>query len=227
MVSLDTVIIPLLISIKLALVTVTLLLIIGIPLSYWLSRSRSQVKHIIEALVSMPLILPPTVLGFYLLIAMGPDSFLGGPFNYITGNRLTFTFTGLVIGSMIYSLPFVIQPLQLAFEKVENGYIEVAKTLGASPTYTFFFVTLPMAKEGLISATVLGIAHTIGEFGVVLMIGGNIPGKTQVISIAIYDYVEMMDYTSAHILSAFLLTISFCALVTTYYLRGRNIRKSL
>ena len=206
----------LIITLKLAGLTTLILLIIGIPFAWWLARSRWRFKFIIEALVAMPLVLPPTVLGFYLLIMLGSQGPLGQLAETLTGRPLAFTFAGLVIGSVIYSMPFVVQPLQAAFATIGNRPLEVAATLRASPIDRFFSVALPLARSGLLTAAVLGFAHTIGEFGVVLMIGGNIPGETQVVSIAIYDHVEALEYTNAHWLSAGLLMLSFLMLLAVY-----------
>ena len=209
-------IVALLITMKLALISVAILLVIGTPLAWWLARSQWRYKFVFEALVALPLVLPPTVLGFYLLIAMGPRGPIGQLTELLGVYPLAFTFRGLVIGSVIYSMPFVVQPLQNAFAAVGNRQLEVAATLGASPMDRFFSIALPLAKPGFISAAVLGFAHTIGEFGVVLMIGGNLPGKTQVASIAIYDHVESLEYASAHWLAATLLVLSFLMLIFVY-----------
>ncbi len=211
----------LLITLRLALITTLLLLVLGTPLAWWLARTRSVLKLPLEALVALPLVLPPTVLGFYLLLALAPDGLLGGPWRALGGGALAFTFTGLVIGSLIYSLPFVVQPLQTAFEGLEERTLEAAATLGAAPLDRFLTVVLPQARQGLLSAATLGFAHTVGEFGVVLMIGGNIPGRTQVLSIAIYDHVEALDYDSAHLLSASLLGLSFVMLLGVYVTNRR------
>jgi molybdate transport system permease protein len=209
-------------SLLLALVTTLLLLIIGTPMAWWLAHSRGRSKSIIEAVISMPLVLPPTVLGFYLLIFLGPHGWLGGTWVTITGHALSFRFSGLVIASVIYSLPFVVQPLQRAFEAIGKKPMEAAATLGATPLDAFRHVAFPLARGGYITASVLGFAHTLGEFGVVLMVGGNIPGKTQVISIAIYDHVESLEYTQAHTLSALLLILSFSALLLLNTLNRRT-----
>jgi len=210
-------------TLRLAAVTTLALLVIGSPLAWWLSRTRSKFKVIVEAIVALPLVLPPTVLGFYLLIALGPNG-PGGKLASIWGGRsLAFTFTGLVVGSMIYSLPFVVQPLQDAFARVGRRPHEVAATLGATPLDRFRSITLPLARPGILTATVLGFAHTVGEFGVVLMIGGSIPDETRVLSIAIYEHVEALDYGRAHALSATLVALSFAMLVTIYGL-NRKLR---
>ncbi len=209
------------ITLQLAAITTLTLLVIGTPLAWWLARSKWRFKFVVEALVAMPLVLPPTVLGFYLLMALGPNGPIGGLMQAMGGQPLAFTFTGLVLGSVIYSLPFVVQPLQDAFSAVGRQPLEVASTLRASPLDRFFSVAVPLAAPGFLTAIVLGFAHTIGEFGVVLMIGGNIPGKTQVVSIAIYDHVEGMEYANAHWLSAGLLVMSFCLLVLVYGLNRK------
>lgn len=208
--------VALFLTLKLALITTIILLVIGTPVAWWLSRSRWRFKFLFEAVVALPLVLPPTVLGFYLLIALGPNGPVGGLMEALGGRSLAFTFTGLVIGSVFYSMPFVIQPLQNAFNAVGSRPMEVAATLRASPLDRFFTVAVPMARSGFITAAVLGFAHTLGEFGVVLMIGGNIPGETQVLSIAIYDHVEALEYTQAHWLSGSLLVLSFVLLITVY-----------
>lgn len=207
---------PLLLSLRLSAVTVAALLLICTPLAWWLARGRSRVRVVIEAVVAMPLVLPPTVLGFYLLIALGPRGFIGAPWSELVGSPPAFTFTGLVIASVLYSFPFVVQPIQNAFEAMGEKPLEAAWTLGASPLNAFFTVAVPLAARGFITAAVLGFAHTLGEFGVVLMVGGNIPGETRVISIAIYDHVETLEYTEAHYLSAILLVFSFVVLVGVY-----------
>lgn len=209
------------ITLKLALLTTVILLLIGTPVAWWLARSRWRLKFLFEAVIALPLVLPPTVIGFYLLIALGPNGPVGGFMQAIGGAPLAFTFSGLVIGSVIYSMPFVIQPLQNAFVAVGRRPMEVAATLRASPVDRFFTVAVPMARPGFLTAAVLGFAHTLGEFGVVLMIGGNIPGVTQVISIAIYDRVEALEYTQAHWVSGGLLLLSFGLLITVYALNRR------
>lgn len=208
----------LLITLKLAALTTLILLLIGTPIAWWLARSRWRFKFLIEAVIALPLVLPPTVLGFYLLIALGPNGPIGGLMHSLGGQPLAFTFTGLVIGSVFYSMPFVVQPLQSAFNAIGHRPLEVAATLGASPIDRFFTIAVPLARPGFLTATVLGFAHTIGEFGVVLMIGGNIPGQTQVLSIAIYDHVEVLEYTQAHWLSGGLLLLSFILLISVYAL---------
>jgi len=203
-------------TLKLAIISTLVLLLIGMPLAWWLARSQWRYKFVVEAMVALPLVLPPTVLGFYLLITFSPTSWFGGLLESIHGTPLAFTFTGLVIGSVIYSLPFVVQPLQNAFAAVSVRSMEVAATLRASPLDRFWNVAVPLAKPGFISAAVLGFAHTIGEFGVVLMIGGNIPGETQLASIAIYEHVESLQYLNAHLLAGALLLLSFVLLMIVY-----------
>lgn len=212
---------PVILTLQLAALTVLILLVAGTPLAWWLAHTRRRIKIPIEAITALPLVLPPTVLGFYLLLLMGSQGALGSMWMEIAGHPLAFSFGGLVIASCVYSLPFVVQPLQTAFESIDRRAIEAAWTLGASRMRTFFTVALPRARRGVLTAVVLGFAHTLGEFGVVLMVGGNIRGETQVISIAIYEQVESMDYASAHILSAGLLVFSFVVLLTVY---GANLR---
>ncbi len=209
------------ITLKLAAVTTIILLIIGTPLAWWLARSQWRFKFLLEAVVALPLVLPPTVRGFYLLITLGPHGPIGGLMEALGGQPLAFTFTGLVIGSVFYSMPFVVQPLQGAFSAIGQRPLEVAATLRASPVDRFFTVAVPLARPGFITAAVLGFAHTLGEFGVVLMIGGNIPGSTQVLSIAIYDHVESLEYAQAHWISGSLLLLSFLLLMTVYALNRR------
>ena len=209
------------ITLQLAGITTVILLIIGTPLAWWLARSQFRLKVIIEAAVALPLVLPPTVLGFYLLISLGPQGPLGGLMQALGGQSLAFTFTGLVIGSVIYSLPFVVQPLQAAFSAIGHRPLEVAATLRASPLDRFFTIAGPLARPGYLTAAVLGFAHTVGDFGVVLMIGGNIPGETQVLSIAIYDHVEALEYGQAHWLAGGLLLLSFLLLVAVYSVNRR------
>ena len=209
------------VTLKLATLTTLILLLIGTPLAWWLARTRWRFRFIIEAVIALPLVLPPTVLGFYLLIALGPEGTIGTLMQALGGAPLAFTFTGLVIGSVFYSLPFVIQPLQNAFAAIGREPLEVASTLRAAPLDRFFSVAVPLARPGFLTAAVLGFAHTLGEFGVVLMIGGNIPGQTQVVSIAIYDHVESLQYTQAHWLSASLLVLSFLLLMAVYAFNRR------
>jgi len=211
----------LIITLKLAAITTLILLLLGTPLAWWLARTHWRFKFLLEAVIALPLVLPPTVLGFYLLIALGPHGPIGGLMESLGGQPLAFTFTGLVIGSVFYSLPFVVQPLQGAFTAIGQRPLEVAATLRASPLDRFFTVAVPLARSGFLTAAVLGFAHTLGEFGVVLMIGGNIPGETQVASIAIYDHVESLEYGQAHWLSAGLLLLSFIMLIMVYALNRR------
>lgn len=211
----------LLITLQLAGVTTLILLLVGTPFAWWLARSRWRYKFLIEAVVALPLVLPPTVLGFYLLLALAPDGPVGSLVKSMGGDPLPFSFTGLVIGSVFYSLPFVVQPLQNAFRAIGRRPMEVAATLRAAPLDRFFSVAVPLARPGFLTAAVLGFAHTLGEFGVVLMIGGNIPGETQVVSIAIYDHVEALEYGQAHWLSGGLLALSFVMLMAVYALNRR------
>ena len=213
------------VTVKLAAITSLLLLLIGLPVAWYIANSKSRIRPVMEAIIALPLVLPPTVLGFYLLIGFAPDAPLGQYWMMITGERLAFSFEALVIGSMIYSLPFVVQPLQSAFEGVGHDMMEAAHTLGAKPLDAFFTVAVPLAKRGFLTATVLGFAHTLGEFGVVLMVGGNIPGETRVISIAIYDHVEMLEYGNAHMLSAILLGFAFIAMMAMYTINHRQSYK--
>ncbi|PLX37401.1 MAG: molybdate ABC transporter permease subunit [Hyphomicrobiales bacterium] len=208
-------------TLKLAAITTLLLLIIGTPIAWWLARSKSWWKEAIAAVVALPLVLPPTVLGFYLLLALGPRSPIGQATTALFGKTLPFSFEGLVIASVIYSLPFVVQPLRNAFEAIGDRVLEVAATLRASPGKTFFKVALPLARPGYLTGAVLGFAHTVGEFGVVLMIGGNIPGETKVLSVAIYDYVETLEWTKAHILAGGMLVFAFLVIFTTMVLEKR------
>lgn len=209
------------VTLKLAGVSTLILLLLGTPLAWWMARTRWRFKVLLEAVVALPLVLPPTVLGFYLLVALGPHGPVGGVMEWLGGQPLAFTFAGLVIGSVIYSMPFVVQPLQNAFVAIGERPLEVAATLRASPLDRFFTVVVPLARSGFLTAIVLGFAHTVGEFGVVLMIGGNIPGETQVLSIAIYDHVEVLEYGHAHWLSGGLLLLSFLMLIAVYTFNRR------
>lgn len=213
-------------TLRLALTTTLVLLLVGVPLAWWLARTRSRWRSPVAALVAMPLVLPPTVLGFYLLVLLGPAGPAGKLMLALGLDTLPFTFSGLVVASVLYSLPFMVQPLQGAFEAVGKGLWEAAATLRSSPLNRFFTVVLPLSRAGLVSALVLTFAHTIGEFGVVLMIGGNIPGETKVVSVAIYDHVEAMEYAQAHVLSAGLLLFAFLIMLVLYWsnhrLQGRQ-----
>ncbi len=201
---------------KVASLSTFLLLLIGTPIAWWLARTQSPAKGFINALISLPLVLPPTVLGFYLLILMGPNGALGKLTNALDLGALSFTFTGLVIASVLYSIPFVVQPLQSAFNSIAQQTLEAAATLRASPLNTFLSVVLPLSKSGFLTAGILGFTHTVGEFGVVLMIGGNIPDKTRVVSVQIYNHVEALEYTQAHWLAGCLLAFSFSVLLVLY-----------
>ena len=211
----------LLVTIKLASITTVFLILVGTPIAWWLSQTRFKFKAVIEAIIALPLILPPTVLGFYLLMTLGTNGPIGNFLESLGGSSIAFTFTGLVVGSVVYSLPFVVQPLQNSFGSIGKQPMEVAATLGASQLDRFFTVAVPLARSGFITASVLGFAHTVGEFGVVLMIGGNIPGETGVLSIAIYDHVEAMEYGQAHILAGGLLVLSFIMLLVVYTFNRR------
>ena len=204
------------VTIKLAIVSTSILILIGTPIAWWLSQTKFKFKAVFEAIIALPLILPPTVLGFYLLITLGTNGPIGKLLESFGGSSIAFTFTGLVVGSVIYSMPFVVQPLQNSFSSVGRKPLEVAATLGASKIDRFFSVAVPLSRSGFITAAVLGFAHTVGEFGVVLMIGGNIPGETGVVSIAIYDHVEAMEYGQAHWLAGGLLATSFLMLLFVY-----------
>jgi len=213
-------------SIQLAAITTVVLLLVATPLAWWISGSRSRAKPLVEATVALPIVLPPTVLGFYLLVLLGPYGAVGRWWVEVTGDTLTFSFTGLVIASCIYSLPFAVQPLQHAFEALGRREIEAARTLGATPLDAFFSVAMPMSARGFLSAIVLSFAHTLGEFGVVLMVGGNIPGETRVVSIAIYDHVESLDYASAHQMSIILVLFAFAVMLSMFLANRRLERRS-
>lgn len=208
-------------TLRLATTTTAILLVVGTPLAWWLATSRSWWKELIGSLVALPLVLPPTVLGFYLLIMLGPDG-LTGQFTKSLGlGTLPFTFAGLVVGSVIYSLPFVVQPIRNAFESMGERPLEVAATLRSSSLKRFFDIAIPLARPGFLTGSVLGFAHTVGEFGVILMIGGNIPGETKVLSVAIYDHVESLEYTQAHWLSGGMLLFSFLVVLSMYLIEKR------
>lgn len=208
---------PLWLTLRLATCTTLLLLLIATPLAWWLANTTSPYRQVINTLVALPLVLPPTVLGFYLLLLLGPRGWIGQISEAIGMGILSFTFSGLVFASVIFSLPFAVQPIQNAFVAIGKRPMEVAATLRASPWDRFFSVALPLAKPGLFTGAVLGFAHTLGEFGVVLMIGGNIPGETEVLSVAIYNHVEAFEYNQAHILSIGMLLFSFIVLLTLYW----------
>jgi molybdate transport system permease protein len=212
---------PLWLSIQLALVTTAVLLLIGTPIAWWLSRTSSRLQPVIQTIVAMPIVLPPTVLGFYLLVLLGPDGAIGSWWVQLTGSALTFSFSGLVIASCIYSLPFAVQPMQNAFEALPQQMLERSRTLGASRLDMFFSVAAPLSLRGFVGAMVLSFAHTLGEFGVVLMVGGNIPGETRVIAIAIYDHVETLNYAAAHRMSLVLLAFAFITLFVMFAVNRR------
>jgi molybdate transport system permease protein len=212
---------PLWLTLRLAAITTAILLVVGTPIAWWLAHTKSRAKPLAEAVTALPLVLPPTVLGFYLLVALSPKSAIGGLWLQMTGTTLTFSFIGLVVASVFYSLPFTVQPLQAAFEAVGRDPLEAAAVLRAGPLDRFLTVAAPMAARGFLTAAVLSFAHTIGEFGVVLMVGGNIPGETKVISIAIYEQVETIKYAEAHLLSAGLLIFSFLVLLFVYTVNRR------
>ena len=211
-------------TLELATVTTLLLLVLCTPLAWWLAHTRSRWRGPIGAVVALPLVLPPTVIGFYLLLTMGPNGPVGQFTEWLGLGRLPFTFAGLVVGSLIYSLPFAVQPLQRAFENLGRRPLEVAATLGASKLDTFWTVVLPLARPGFITAAVLSFAHTVGEFGVVLMLGGNIPGVTRVVSVQIYDHVEAMAYTNAHWLAGGMVAFSFAVLMLLHWLQPKEVR---
>lgn len=206
-------------TLELATVSTLILLLLGTPIAWWLSRTRSWLKGPLGALVALPLVLPPTVIGFYLLVTLGPHGPVGQLTDALGWQRLPFSFAGLVVGSVIYSLPFVVQPLQNAFEAIGTRPLEAAATLRAGPLDTFFSVVLPLARPGFVTAAILGFAHTVGEFGVVLMIGGNIPGQTRVVSVQIFDHVEAMEYAQAHWLAGGMVVFSFFVLLALYSTR--------
>lgn len=212
-------------TVKLAATTTVLLLLAGTPLAWWLARTRSWLKGPVGALVALPLVLPPVVLGFYLLVLMGPQGPVGQLTQALGWGLLPFSFSGLVIGSVLYSMPFVVQPLQNAFESIGDRPLEVAATLRASPLDTFFSVVMPLAKPAYLTAAVMGFAHTVGEFGIVLMLGGNIPGKTRVVSVQIYDHVEALEYAQAHWLAGGLMLFSFGVLLALYILQPTGRRR--
>ena len=212
-------------TLELASLTTILLLIIGTPIAWWLARTRSRLKGLVGAVVALPLVLPPTVLGFYMLVVMGPQ----GPIGHLTQalglGLLPFTFPGLLVASVIYTMPFVVQPVQNAFEAIGDRPMEAAATLRASPWDTFFTVVVPLARPGFLTAAVLGFAHTVGEFGIVLMIGGTIPGKTRVVSVQIYDHVEAMEYTEAHWLAGGMVVFAFLVLFALYTFNNASKQK--
>ncbi|MEM8800538.1 MAG: molybdate ABC transporter permease subunit [Pseudomonadota bacterium] len=215
---------PVALTLVLAGLTTVILLMIAIPLGWWLATTRARLRPLVEAITTMPLVLPPTVLGFYLLILMAPDAPLGALWVRLTGDSLSFSFAGLVLASVIYSLPFAVQPISSAFSAMGRAPIEMARTLGATRLDAFLSVALPMTRRGMLTAAVLSFAHTVGEFGVVLMVGGNIPGRTKVISIAIYEHVETLNYGSAHRLSLGLMAFALITLLVVFAINSRTAR---
>ncbi|MBC6904999.1 molybdate ABC transporter permease subunit [Saccharophagus sp. K07] len=209
-------------TLRLASISTLILLLICTPIAWWLARTRSWLKGPISALVALPLVLPPTVLGFYLLLSLGPNGFIGQLTQQLGLGTLPFTFWGLVVASVFYSMPFVVQPIRGAMEAISERHLEAAATLRAGPWDRFFSIVLPLAKSGFITAAIMGFAHTVGEFGVVLMIGGNIPGETRVVSVQIYDYVEGLEYASAHKLAGLMVLFSFVTLLALYGLQRKN-----
>jgi molybdate transport system permease protein len=224
MIDINQLLSPIWLTLELAALTTLLLLVIGTPIGWWLARSKARWKEAVAAVVALPLVLPPTVLGFYLLLAFGPN----GPGGWIAGlagaRTLAFTFEGLVLGSVFYSMPFVVQPIRIAFEAIGDRPLEVAATLRASPWDAFWSIAVPLARPGFMTASVLGFAHTIGEFGVVLMIGGNIPGETRVLSVAIYEFVETQRWTEAHLLAGGMVVFSFLVILAMFLLEKRSGR---
>ncbi len=212
-------------TLKLAALTTAILLVLGTPLAWWLARTRSAWKGPVGALVALPIVLPPTVIGFYFLVTMGPTGPIGQVTQWLGLGLLPFTFAGLVVGSVVYSLPFVVQPIQNAFEAIGDPVLEAAATLRASPLDTLFAVVLPLARPGYLTAVVMGFAHTVGEFGVVLMIGGNIPDSTRVVSVLLYDHVEALEYAQAHWLAAGMVLFSFAVLLALYLLNPTGRRR--
>ncbi len=216
--------IPLILTLKLAVITTVILLIIGVPLSYWLAFTQSPFKYPLEALVSMPLVLPPTVLGFYVLVTLGSQSWLGGFLSSVFHVQMVFSFTGLVIGSIVFSLPFMVNPLKAGFQNIPQALIDASATLGKSRGETLFKVLLPNIKPSLLTGIVMAFAHTIGEFGVVLMIGGNIPGETRTASIAIFSEVEALNYPTANFYAVIMLVVSFGILLALHWANRKSIR---
>lgn len=215
---------PLILTLKLSSVTTVLLLITGIPFAYWLAFSKMRLKFLVESVVALPLVLPPTVLGFYLLMGIGGNSFVGRWYEVVFDKPFAFSFQGVVLGSFVYSLPFAVQPFQASFTAVDKKLLEASWTLGRSRLHTFFSIILPLSIQGIITGCVLSFAHTLGEFGVVLMIGGNIPGVTKVASVAIYDEVQALNYGTANIYAAILLLFSFIILTVIYFINRRFVK---
>ena len=216
---------PFILSFKLAALTTVILFVIALPFAWWLSQTEAKSKPVLEALTALPIVLPPSVLGFYLLVALSPNSAIGGFFEQLFGVKLVFSFVGLVVASCFYSLPFMVQPLQSGFEGLNKHMIEASYLAGKNTLQTIFKVALPNIKPSLITALIITFAHTVGEFGVVLMVGGSIPGETKVASVAIYEMVEMMDYTQAHIYAAIMVLMSFFVLLSVYIFNHKQKTK--
>lgn len=212
----NSILVPLLLSLKLALFTVVILLIIGLPIAWQLAKYQGRLKPLFEALIALPLVMPPTVLGYYLLVAFAPDTLLGGAWQFVTGNQLAFSFSGILLGSLFYSMPFVIQPLLNSFQQVGLHYDSVISSMGVNRWRRFWFFIVPLCKPALITAVTLGFAHTLGEFGLILMIGGNIPGETKVLSIELYNQVEMLNYAQAQDIALILIAVSLSSLFLLY-----------
>ena len=213
--------VALLLTLKLAAISTLILLLIGLPVAHWLARSNTAIARLVETIIALPLVLPPTVIGFYLLIAFAPQGTIGGLWQTVSSQPLAFSFGGLVAGSVIFSMPFVVQPLQSAFEQLPRELLDMAQCLGANAIQRFRTVTLPLISPGIVTAAMLGFAHTLGEFGVVLMIGGNIPGETRVLAIALYDHIETLEYQRAHRLAGGMLLFSFILMLWLYGNRAR------
>ncbi len=216
---------PFLVTLKLSSITTFLLFIMGIPFAYWLAFSKLRLKFIIESVTALPLVLPPTVLGFYILVAIGGNSFIGRWYEGVFHKTLAFSFQGLVVGSFVYNLPFAIRPFQLAFAGVDKKLLEASWSLGRSKLYTFLFVIFPLSRQGIITGCILSFAHCVGEFGVVLMIGGNIPGITRVASVAVYDEVQALNYGTANVYASILLAFSFVVLAVVYFINRRFLMR--
>ncbi len=213
-------------TMRLAAVTTGILLVISLPLAAWIAFASTRLRHVLEALIALPLVLPPTVLGFYLLVEFGPTTAIGRSITGLLGHTLAFSFTGLVVGSVLYSLPFAVQPVVAGLRSIDKSYLNIASTLGASPVWRFFYVALPLAKHSIITAAVLTFTHTVGEFGVVLMLGGNIPGRTRTLSVALYDLVEGGNFGAANQIAWLLLLATTAALLVIYLLPARSLQRA-